>query len=146
MSACAAESVAVEVASLETASIAARLSVETHTPLLLISTPDAAAQGGALWFLEIVRQVENSVPQADLAAVLDCGEGAGYALQALECGLAGLIYRGQGPAVARLRELADAHGARFLTQPPRALFLDDQPDPEAACRAWIKMESSSRHS
>lgn len=142
MTACAGPVVAVEVASLETAAIAARLSAETRTSLLLVSTPDAAAQGGCLWFLEIVRQAAAAVPEAGLSMALDCGDAAGYALEALDCGLTGLIYRGEEPALAKLRELAAVHEALFLTERPRALFLDDQPDPEAACRAWIKMESS----
>ncbi|MFD1379650.1 hypothetical protein [Fodinicurvata halophila] len=120
---------------------AARISAETETPLLLVSSPDAAAQGGCLWFLEILRQANAEVPAARLAMALDCGDAAGFALEALDCGITGVIYRGEDPVRTKLGQLAELHGASFLTERPRTLFLDEQPDPEAACRAWIKMES-----
>ncbi|WP_026986050.1 hypothetical protein [Fodinicurvata fenggangensis] len=129
--------VALEIASLRTAIIAARVATQRQQQVLLVSTPDAAAQAGSLWFIEIARQTASEVPEAEVSMVLDCGDTAGYALEALHSGAGGIIFRGQTETTRRLQQLADLQDALFLMARPRCLFLDREPDPLAACRAWF---------
>ncbi|WP_022729558.1 hypothetical protein [Fodinicurvata sediminis] len=128
---------ALEVASLRTATIAAQEAARRKQQVFLLSTPDAAAQGGSLWFIEIVRQTTADVPEAEVLMALDCGDAAGYTLEALHNGATGVVFRGLTPARHQLRQLSEQYGALFLTERPRSLFLDEEPDPVAACRTWF---------
>lgn len=129
--------VALEVASLRTAIIAAHEAARRKQQVFLVSTPDAAAQGGSLWFIEIVRQTTADVPEAEVLMALDCGDAAGYTLEALHSSATGVVFRGPAPTSHRLQQLSEQYGALFLTERPRSLFLDEEPDPVAACRTWF---------
>lgn len=129
--------IALEVASLRTAVVAAQVAARLCQPALLVSTPNAAAQGGSLWFIEIGRQVEAKVPDADITMVLDCGDAAGYALEALHSGVHGVIFHGAPLYRDNLHQLAVQCGALFLSERPDCLYLDAEPDPLAACHAWF---------
>lgn len=111
------------------------------------SAANAAAQGGALWFAEVIIAARKMHPKARFEAVLDCGPHAGRALGAIrefarhETGdKIPLAVRTRAPARARAKIAAIARSARvplFEGARGRALDLLDAADPKTAAAACL---------
>lgn len=84
----------------------------------LLSAPGAAQYAGVLWWRELLAAADWRGP-----ALLDCGDGAGRALEALRLGLPGIILRTNPAAFAAAAEIATTQGAILLPGPPPALDL-----------------------
>lgn len=110
---------------------------EAGRPITLISAPSCAQYAGIGWFQALVAEARAAKPAADVTAILDCGDAAGRAMQALTHGLSRLVVAPDCPALPRLHALAAAHGATILTEAPDALDLGLVADPLAACRAAL---------
>ena len=59
---------------------------ESGEPLLLVSVSEAAASLGAKGFLELISAAAEGFPNVDYTAILDCGDQAGLAMNALRLG------------------------------------------------------------
>lgn len=103
----------------------------------LLSAPGAAAYAGPAWFREVVGAARAAHPQAEAAALLDCGARPGDVLAALRAGVEGVVFTGRADVADKLAALADAHGAAFHRARPPAHDLLDAGDPAAACRRWL---------
>ena len=107
-----------------------------RSSLLLLSSADAACHMGAAWWLALVRQAAAAAPDLRLHDLLDCGDAAGRALQALRLGGRGLILDhrcAQRPAVL---ERAAPLGARVLDRRPIHLDLG-QRGAERRLEVWL---------
>jgi hypothetical protein len=107
----------------------------------LVSAPAAAAYAGAGWFLEAIAIAAAENPAARAVAVLDCGDRPGLLLGALRRGCRAVRFSGRGPALARLKAIAERYGAFFYGELGPLLDLAAEQDPAAACRAWLAIES-----
>lgn len=124
---------------LDHARAAVTAAAEARTPLILRTAPGAAAYAGAGYLKAVVDRARAATPDAQVQAVIDCGDDAGLALAALRAGWGALRFTGAEDVRRRLAAIAAAKGARLLAEESgeEALDLCDSPDPEAACRAFF---------
>lgn len=130
---------AITIHSLAHARLALQAASETGRPVLLLSAPDAAGTVGPGWFQQVVLQAEAGFPEADAAAMLDCGDRAGYALAALRQGIAHIRF--DGDTADKIANIAGQLGAEVDRERPDSLdlyalelkgnALDE------ACRKWL---------
>ncbi len=128
---------AIIVHSLAEARAAVAVAVEFGVPVTLASAPGAAGYVGALWFRELVAMAASERPEAEVSAVLDCGDSPGLVLAALRHGIRRVRFTGRTSTAATLAELAAHYGAEIITGPLAAHDLLGQAEPEAACRRWL---------
>src|SRR5216683_6656696 len=99
---------------------------EAGRPVTLASAPHAGIYAGPGWFGALVAAARAAVPEAQCAALIDCGDDAGAAQAALRAGIEGIIFTGRSDVADRLADIASQHGARLLTtRPVPALDLGD---------------------
>ncbi|MCH7795863.1 MAG: hypothetical protein IH900_12120 [Proteobacteria bacterium] len=123
--------------SLKEARAAVAVAAELGVPVTLASAPEAAGYLGALWFRELVAMARAERPEAEVDAVLDCGDQPGHVMAALRQGLKRLRFTGPKSTATTLRALAGRYDAEIMTGALRAHDLMDQAEPEAACRRWL---------
>lgn len=112
---------------------------ELDLPVTLTSAPGAAAYLGAPVFREMVAAAEREFPDADVTALLDCGDDAGLALNALRHGLKVIRLKAADPVLARVADIAGQLGATLDPTPDApALDLLEAADPRQACRDWLR--------
>jgi len=128
---------AVVVHSLAQARLALGVSAEAGVPVTLVSAPGAAGTGGPPWFRKLARLAAADHPTAVFTAVLDCGDRPGLVLAALRDGHDQVCFTGSGSVADKLAAVAAQTGASLLTRRPRALNLEGEDRPEAACRDWL---------
>jgi fructose/tagatose bisphosphate aldolase len=129
---------AITVHSLRQARAAAAAAVETGVPVLLLSAPSAAASTGPAWFDALVVEALSGLPDAPVAAMLDCGAMPGHALAALRYGWKAIRY--DGPSLDAISDIASQSDATVTRERPVSL------DPDAidvdafadACRQWLR--------
>jgi hypothetical protein len=103
----------------------------------LASAPGAAAYLGAGYFQSMVEGARDAYPGAAFGAVLDCGAAPGLALAALRQGLPAVCLRAPAKTLAKVAEIAAAHGALLNPEMGPALDLEGAPDVAGACRDWL---------
>ena len=111
---------------------------ELGVPVTLASAPGAAAYLGVGYFEAMVEAAREEVPDAAFDAMLDCGDAPGLALAALRQGIGAVRLRGPRKTLAKVAEIAAAHGARLNPETGPALDLEGEPDGRAACRDWLR--------
>lgn len=122
---------------LDHACAAAAAAAALDLPVRVVSAPCAALYAGPAWFAEVVAAARRAHPQAEIEAVLDCGDSPGAVLAALRRGAETLRFSGPLAARRKLAALAKSSGARLEWRATPALDLDGAPDPEAAVAAWL---------
>ena len=111
---------------------------DLRLPVTLASAAGAGGYAGPLWFQSLIAIARAEFPQAEAAAVLDCGSEAGTTLAALRHGFKRVRFTGEAAALQPLREIARELGAEIETgAAPEALDLLGETDPEAAARAYL---------
>ena len=86
---------AIVVHSLAHAVAALQAAAEAGRPVLLLSAVDAGLSAGAGWWREVIAAARNSVPTARTrGALLDCGDDAGAAQDALRAGVEAIVFSG----------------------------------------------------
>ncbi|MDD2875815.1 MAG: hypothetical protein PHT60_01145 [Acidiphilium sp.] len=90
--------------------------VEFHRPVTLLSPPGFAAYGGCLWWQAIVAGFDG-------VSLLDCGDAAGRAVEAMRLGLRGVVLAGDVANFAQVGLIAAACGVVLLDTAPPALDL-----------------------
>ena len=111
---------------------------EAGVAVTLVSAPAAAAYLGAVVFREMVAEAAREAPGVAVTAMIDCGDDAGLALNALRHGLKAIRLRAGPEAMAAVADIAHQLGAHIDPDPAApALDLLDRPDAPAACRAWL---------
>ena len=105
--------------------------------LTLVSASGAGASLGPLAWLAMLRQSTKAFPQARFTAYLDCADEAGTALRALRAGVQHIRFTGRPEVTERLTGIAGQLGAEVVGEAFDGFDLLGQPDPCAACRAWL---------
>ena len=95
----------------------------------LLSPPGFAVFGGCSWWAEIVAGL-------GVVSLLDCGDGAGRAVEAMRVGLRGVILARDVPNFAAVAEIAAACGALLLDTAPAALDLAER-GADRHLLAWV---------
>jgi len=109
----------------------ARLALAPGLPVTLLSGPGAATYAGCGWWRAVVAMAGQTGPD-----VLDCGDAAGRALEALRAGCKWLVLDGGCPAFPRVAERAALHGACLLPSRPESLDLADH-GASRRLRLWL---------
>ncbi|MDA8051960.1 MAG: hypothetical protein M0002_18480 [Rhodospirillales bacterium] len=106
-------------------------------PVTLLSARGAALYGGCGWWQALVAAARAAYPATVAEDLLDCADAPGRALEALRCGIKGLILDPDCPAFPAVQRAATAAGARLLSAAPPALDLFER---GAARRlaAWLE--------
>lgn len=132
---------------------AARAAADAGRPLLIRSAPGAAGYAGCGWFLAILAHARDSVPEADIEGLLDCGDDAAAAIEAMRAGTERIAFHGGERSRANVESIARALGATVEAaaadaadgpsrsragDPSGALDLRFAPDAYAACRAFLR--------
>lgn len=133
---------AIVIHDLEDARAALAAAAALGRPVSLVSAAGAAGYAGAAWFLLVVARAAADHPQAEWTAVLDCADHPGHVLSALRQGAKAVRYSGPKASAAKLAAIAEQSGARLVTGRLAALDLRGEPDPQAACRAWLDAKES----
>lgn len=124
--------------SLAHARAALAAAAECGKAVTLASASGAAAYLGAAVFREMVAEAARAFPGVAVTAVLDCGEDAGLALNALRHGLKAIRLQAGPEATAAVADIAAQLGAELeFGEAPPALDLLGRTDPATACRAWL---------
>jgi hypothetical protein len=100
----------------------ARTVLAAGLPVTLLSAPGAGAYAGVGWWHAMLAAAKGSAA-APCVDILDCGDAAGRALEALRAGQQRLILRADAGVFADIAERAAAQGATLLAYPPLALDL-----------------------
>ncbi len=108
--------------------------MEAGRPVVALSAAAASAYAGAGWFAAMIQAGLEEFPNAELTAILDCGDRAGDVLVALQAGLRFLIFTGHPEAARRLTAIAAETGATILAERPVSFDLLNLRDPEFAAR------------
>ena len=116
---------------------AASIAHELGVAITLFSAPDAVASLGPAWFRDIVRKIEQTYPDLEVDAVLDCGDAAGYAQAALRCGVKIIRFSGSPATARKIDDIAGTYGARVVRRPSRILDPRGEQDLDAALRKWL---------
>jgi fructose/tagatose bisphosphate aldolase len=128
---------AVIIHSIDHARAACEAAAALGVPVTLMSAPGAAAYAGAGWFLKAVARASAEHPGARVTAVLDCGDEPGRALGALRQGCEWIRFTGKPRTAAKIAAIAEQYGAALYEGSGPTLDLVHEPDPYAACRAWL---------
>jgi hypothetical protein len=111
----------------------AKAALAPGVPVLLLSAEGAAGSVGPGWWREVVAAARAAHPGTDTEALLDCADAPGHAMAALAAGVTELSFNGSRETAQKLTEM----GAAIRPRPAEALDLAEEPEPEAACRAWL---------
>lgn len=105
--------------------------------IVLSSAPGAAGYAGAGWFLGLLEALAEAHPAAEFTGLLDCGDDAALAVEALHAGAGWVRCTASGPALADVADIAGALGARLNGDAGPALDLGGADDAEGACRRFL---------
>jgi hypothetical protein len=92
-------------------------------PVLLLSPPEAARLLGPAWWVAMLDAARAEVPGATARGVLDCGDAAGMAQEALAAGADGILFTGPEAQARRLASVAAKAGALLLRAKPATLDM-----------------------
>ena len=107
-------------------------------PVTLASAAGAGGYAGPLWFKSLIEAARGDFPKVEVSAVLDCGVEAGTTLAALRHGFKRVRFTGADAALSALRDIAHQLAAEIEAgDPPEALDLLEEGEPEAAARAYL---------
>ena len=110
---------AITVYGLPHALAAAAAAAKVSAPVMLLSTPAAAASAGPAWFRAVLDKARDAYPTADIEGTLDCADFGGCALAALREGLTSIIY--DGTANVAVADIAGQCGATVRHELPASL-------------------------
>lgn len=119
--------------------LALRTGREAGTAVTLVSAPSAAAYAGIGWWRSLVDGASRETGTAP-ADVLDCGDLAGLAVQALRFGCRGLVLHPLLPAWADVADRAATLGGVVLPARPAALDLL-RPSAARDLPGWLRAAS-----
>ena len=92
----------------------ARRALAAGGPVELRTPPGAAGYLGPALFKAMIDEARAEFPDADMTAVLDCGDAPGTALSALRLGVEAVAVEAPAPVLQRLRAIAHRTGGRVI--------------------------------
>ena len=124
---------------------AASAAADAGRATTIVSAPGAAGYAGAVWFAQVIAQARAANPAAQIEAVLDCADMAGWALAAIrDGGVDAIRLAASAAVVTKIRAIARETGIRVVTggaEPCldlRSIEIRGIDDIQAACRDWIE--------
>jgi hypothetical protein len=96
----------------------ARDALAAARAVTLLSAPGAGLFAGCRWWLELLAAAGATGP-----ALLDCGDAPGRAVEALKCGINGIVLACEPSIFASVAGLAAAQGAILRAAAPPSLDL-----------------------
>ncbi len=111
---------------------------ETGVDMCLVTAPGAARYAGPDHLKKIVDLALAEFEGESPDVLIDCGDDAGPAMSALRAGWKALAFSGEPALKRKIADMASQCGARLMDRPADALDLLDEPDPDAACRRWLR--------
>jgi hypothetical protein len=114
----------------------ARRALAPRRPVLLLSAPGAGMYAGVGWWQALMLLARDAAPEAPFEHMLDCGDAAGRALEALRIGQTFLVLDCAGPVWADVAARACGLGATLLRTAPPALDLA-RPGADRDIAAWL---------
>jgi hypothetical protein len=127
---------AVIVHGLEEATAALAAAAQAGGGVTLLSAPGAAGFAGCGWWRAMVAASRAVAPDVPVEDVLDCGDLAGIAVEALHAGCRAIVFTGDDAQAGPLGALSAACGARVLRAAPPALDLA-LPGARRRLAAWL---------
>jgi len=115
----------------------AAVSAETGIPVCLFSPTQGAATLGADVFQAIVAEARDTFPEADISAVLDCGQESGAALGAVRHGIEAISLAVEPEVHRRIADIASQSGTEIVEPVADAFDLSRSTDPVADVRRRI---------
>jgi hypothetical protein len=112
------------------------LALAPGRPVALLSAVDAALFGGCGWWRALISAAQNGYPQTPALDILDCGDAAGRAVEALRSGCRTLILDPTCPAFAAVASIAATTGATLLRERPPSLDMALRNAP-SRLSAWL---------
>lgn len=103
----------VSIASLKDAVSALKMAESLGQSVILESPPRLVDVQGTAWFLSLVRQARLRAPDVQAMALIDAGNAAALALDALSQGAEIVRIDAACPARNKLKAIADGMGARL---------------------------------
>ena len=116
--------------------VRSRVGGEACVGLLLLSAPAAAGFLGPPWWAALTASLRPTMQAAGAVEMLDCGDAAGRAMEALRIGLRRLILSPECPQHRAVLARAAALGATLVAQRPEALDLAER-GAERRLAAWL---------
>jgi len=130
---------AITVISLAQAEAALAAAAELGVCVTIISAPNAAESVGPGWFDAVIAAARRRYPDVEVTAILDCGDAPGHALAAIRHDVQAIRY--DGPATAKIGDIAEQSGTILFSERPVSLDLQDKEvaglDLMAECRDWL---------
>lgn len=132
------------------ANAAAAAAAGAGRAITMASAPGAAGYAGAAWFAQVIAQSRAANPAAQIEAVLDCADMAGWALAAIRDGGVNTIrLTASAVVVAKIRAIARKQGIRVVTGGAdpcldlhgiemHSIEMHGSDDIQAVCRDWIE--------
>ena len=90
----------------------AQAAIAHDSGVILRSAPGAALYAGVLWWRELIAALRSKTGWRGLA-LLDCGGEAAYAVEAIHCGVTGLILDAACPLFDEVASLARQAGGEL---------------------------------
>lgn len=106
--------------SLSQAVAALKAAAVAGVAVVLASAPEAGSSAGPGWWRALVEEARKTVPAAEAATLLDCGDEPGAALAAIRTQVEAVLFCGRADVAARLADIARQHGVRLATTRPAA--------------------------
>jgi len=124
------------------AAAALRAALAANVSVLLVSPPRFAAYAGAGYFAAMIAKARDAVPAADAVSVLDCGDQAGRALEAIAGGVDAVVFTGRRAAADRLADIAQrSNCVLFRKRPTDAVEVAPNEDSEETFRRHFEHAS-----
>jgi len=123
-------------------------------PVTIVSPAAETLDSGPHHFLHMVLQASEKFPGVTFRAVLDCGEGVGYAIAVIRRAATGTLLVGESMdwslqlearpnLLVKVRDLANLQGVSVDSAIRRAVEFDKLKDPVPALRAWLDHGAAS---
>lgn len=109
-------------------------------PVTLLSADGAGAYGGVGWWQALVGAARAAYPGTPAEDVLDCGDAAGRALEAIRAGQRLLILRAAGAIWHDIAGRAETRGFHVFAEAPPALDLGER-GAGRRLEGWLKQPS-----
>jgi len=114
---------------------------ELGRKITLLSAPGAANTIGISWFLAMIGEAREAVPDAQFLSVFDCGRYAARAMVAVQSGVDGVVYLGSRATLLKLADIAEDRRVLVSDTRPKSLDLANERDPAGASLSWLTRSS-----
>lgn len=104
-----------------------------HQRPILLTPPGAAAYAGVAYLWHMTTPAR----EAGLVVIVDCGEGAGFAMAAIRAGWRDIYLTGDEAILNKIDDMLGQVGGRLHRRLPEALDLAGIDDPQGALQTWL---------